>query len=299
MPPRLRPATGLNAFTDAALENKLHHIVSLLAERRGAAQVRSILLGLEPSEITASEDERDAEEPQHTCKLAARLLNKSSDAEPASSDEDTPSPSPPPAPSKRKLLADALAAFGDFATRAVRQREDGGSKAVGGRVPMPDKYTKKCQESQRPPITFLDDVLRYTEAAGFDPVAHFSSFLEGEVRQDWADIEEVWRKDGTVVTWEMLSEQFIKYVGVDPLERRDQAYEALFTEALHQQPDEPVRTYTQRFTTVLARLPSNALSETARCHAYVAHLLPQYLETLPSRGCYTSCSTHYRPPAIG
>jgi hypothetical protein len=48
MPPRRRPATGLNAFTDAALENKLHHIVSLLAEG-GAAQVRSILLGLEPS----------------------------------------------------------------------------------------------------------------------------------------------------------------------------------------------------------------------------------------------------------
>jgi hypothetical protein len=92
--PRRRPASGLNAFTDAALENKLQHIVSLLAERRGAAQVRAInsthlqniLLGLEPSEITASEYERDAEEPQHTCKLAARLLNKSSDAEPASSD---------------------------------------------------------------------------------------------------------------------------------------------------------------------------------------------------------------------
>jgi hypothetical protein len=82
----------------------------------------------------------------------------------------------------------------------------------------------------------LDDALRYNEASGFDPVAHFSSFLEGEIRQDWADIEEVWRKDGTVVTWEMLSEQFIEYVGVDPLERRDQAYEALFTEALHQQP---------------------------------------------------------------
>jgi hypothetical protein len=41
----------------------------------------------------------------------------------------------------------------------------------------------------------LDDALRYTEAAGFDPVAHFSSFLEGEVRQDWADIEDMWRKD--------------------------------------------------------------------------------------------------------
>jgi hypothetical protein len=105
--------------------------------------VRAILLGLEQSEITASENERDAEEPQHTCKLAARLLNKSSDAEPASSDEDTPSPSPPPALSKRKLLADALAALGDFATRAVMQKEEGGSKAVSGRAPMPDKYTKK------------------------------------------------------------------------------------------------------------------------------------------------------------
>jgi hypothetical protein len=39
----------------------------------------------------------------------------------------------------------------------------------------------------------------------------------------------------------MLSEQLVKHVGVDPLERRDQAYEARFTDALHQQPDEPVR----------------------------------------------------------
>jgi hypothetical protein len=103
MPPRRRPATGLNAFTDAASVNKLQHIVSLLAERRGAAQVRAILLSLEQSEISASGD--DAEEPQHTFKLAARLSNKSSDAEPANSDEDTPSPSPPPAPSKAQTLA--------------------------------------------------------------------------------------------------------------------------------------------------------------------------------------------------
>jgi hypothetical protein len=108
----------------------LGKVPGVLAERRGAAQVRSILFSLEPSDQTASQDKRDAEEPQHTCKLAARLLNKSSDAEPASSNEDIPSPSPPPAPSKHKLLADALAAFGDFATHAVMEKEEGGSKAV-------------------------------------------------------------------------------------------------------------------------------------------------------------------------
>jgi hypothetical protein len=32
----------------------------------------------------------------------------------------------------------------------------------------------------------------------------------------------------------------------------------------------------QCFTIVLARLSSNALGESARCHAYVAHLLPLY-----------------------
>jgi hypothetical protein len=48
-------------------------------------------------------------------------------------------------------------------------------------------------------------VQRNCAAVGLDPVLSFLSFVEGKVRQDWAEREELWRQDGRQVTWQVES----------------------------------------------------------------------------------------------
>jgi hypothetical protein len=105
-----------------------------------------------------------------------------------------------------------------------------------------------------------------------DPVLSFSSFLDGRPRSEWADREEVWAQTGNTLTWSKLINEFVAYVVVDLLDRRDGAFRELFSDALHQWSTESVHDFTQRFTSALARLPPDSLDEAARIAAYISHL---------------------------
>jgi hypothetical protein len=145
-----------------------------------------------------------------------------------------------------------------------------------GRLPLPRVYGDACLSSQRPPRTFLNDVHRCCVSQNLDPVLYFSSFLDGRPRSEWADREEVWAQTDNTLTWSKLINEFVAYVGVDPLDRRDCAFRELFSDALHQRPTESVRDFTQRFTSALARLPPDSLDEAARIATYISHLRHQY-----------------------